>query len=139
MSYQIVYPYPAVMSIDADSFKDAVKFYAKLNYNYSINSLIIKDQSRYMRADLNYFNEGKKKKVGISLFPTVWPVEDDGRINMDMFPYTPTVTYDTKEYPATTYLEADFVPRIIANPVTVVANPLAVAPLLPPIVSGLYY
>jgi hypothetical protein len=137
MSYQIVYPYPAVMSIDAESFKDAVKFYAKLNYNYSINSLIIKDQSRYMRADLNYFNEGKKKKVGISLFPTVWPVEEDGRINMDMFPYTPTVTYDTKEYPATTYLEADFVPRIVANPVAVVASPLAVAPLLPPIVSGL--
>ena len=92
-----------------------------------------------MRADLNYFNEGKKKKVGISLFPTVWPVEDDGRINMDMFPYTPTVTYDTKEYPATTYLEAEFVPRIVANPIAVVASPLAVAPLLPPIVSGYFY
>lgn len=131
MSYQIVYPYPAVMSIDADSFKDAVKFYAKLNYNFAINSLIIKDQNRYMRADLNYFNEGKKKKVGISLFPTVWPVEDNGRINMDMFPYTPTVTYDTREYPATTYLEADFVPRIVTNPMAVVS------PLLPPIVSGL--
>jgi hypothetical protein len=34
MSYQIVYPYPAVMSIDAESFKDAVKFYAKLNSFY---------------------------------------------------------------------------------------------------------
>jgi hypothetical protein len=42
MSYQIVYPYPAVMTIDAESFKDAVKSYAKLNYNYAINSLIIK-------------------------------------------------------------------------------------------------
>jgi len=138
MSYQIVYPYPAVMTIDAESFKDAVKYYAKLNYNYAINSLIIKDQNRYMRADLNYYNDGKKKKVGISLFPTVWPVESDGRINMDMFPYTPTISYDTKEYPSTTYLEADFVPRIIpvGSPV-VVSNPTWSAPLLPPILP--YY
>jgi hypothetical protein len=141
MSYQIVYPYPAVMTIDAESFKDAVKFYAKMNYNYTINSLIIKDQSRYMRADLNYYNDGKKKKVGISLFPTVWPVEEDGRINTDMFPYTPTVTYDTKEYPSTTYLEADF-PRIVSTAVAVAPayypiNPITAAPLVPPMIGSI--
>jgi len=127
MNYQIVYPYSALMTINADNFKDALKKYAKLNYNYSINSLIITDQARHMRANLKYYNNGNANKVAISMVPTVWPVDKkgrltDGQIKTDLWPLTPQVTYDTKEYPATTYIEAaPFVPSII---------PMATMPLM---------
>ena len=118
MSYQIVYPYPAVMTINADNFKSAIKQYAKMNYNYSINSLIITDQTRYMRANLKYYNNGKANKVAISMAPTIWPTDKkgritDGQIKTDLWPLVPQVTYDTKEYPATTYIEGGFVPSIV--------------------------
>ena len=127
MNYQIVYPYSALMTISADNFKEALKKYAKLNYNYSINSLIITDQARYMRANLKYYNNGDANKVAISMAPTIWPVDKkgrltDGQIKTDLWPLTPQVTYDTKEYPATTYIEAaPFVPSII---------PMATMPLI---------
>jgi len=121
MSYQIVYPYPAVMAIDADNFKEAIKKYAKMNYNYSINSLIITDQQKYMKANLKYYNNGNANKVAISMGPTIWPTDSKGRLtngkmNLDFWPLTPQVTYDTKENPATTYVEGGFIPTIV--PVT---------------------
>ena len=129
MSYQIVYPYPAVMTINADNFKDAIKQYAKMNYNYSINSLIITDQSRYMQANLKYYNNGLANKVAISMTPTVWPTDKkgrltDGKIQTDLWPLVPQVTYDTKEYPATTYVEGGFVPAIVP------LNPLGIGTMI---------
>ena len=114
MSYQIVYP--ITMAIDADSFKDAVKQYAKLNYSANIASLVITDRQRYMRANLKYYTEGYKNKVGISLFPTVWPLNstDSLFIGPNTWPYTTQVSYDTKEYPKTTFVETPaFVPTIV--------------------------
>ena len=117
MSFQIVYPYPAIMTINADNFKQAIKQYAKMNYNYSINSLIITDQTRYMRANLKYYNNGNTNKVSISMTPTIWPLDKkgrltDGKIQTDMWPFTPQITYDTKEYPASTYVEGGLVPFV---------------------------
>ncbi len=130
MSFNIVYP--IAMTIDANSFKDAVKKYVKLNYDMSIQSLILTDQYRYMKANLNYFKNENKNKVAISLYPTVWPlsVNKEGKINTDFWPFTPQVSYDTKEYPATTYVNGPFVPKII--PLAPLVSPL------PPVVSGIY-
>ena len=131
MIYQVVYPY--VMSINADSFKNAVKNYVKMNQNLTLASLIITDQSRkYMKANLNYYNVDDKKKVSISLLPTIWPsvpllpsmpllpsvplgIKKDGEIvsPLNTWPYSPSITYDTKEYPSTTFIEGGFMPRII--------------------------
>ena len=112
MSFQIVYPIP--MAISADSFKDAVKQYVKLNYDVNIASLILTDQYRYMKANLKYYKDGPKDKVGISLFPTTWSADSSGALKPNMWPYSPQITYDTKEYPRTTYLESPvFVPSII--------------------------
>jgi hypothetical protein len=72
MSFQIVYP--IAMTINAGSFKEAVKQYVKMNYDVNIANIIITDQYRHMKANLKYYNEGSKTKVGISLFPTVWPI-----------------------------------------------------------------
>ena len=131
MSFNIVYP--IAMTIDADSFKDAVKKYVKLNYDMSIQSLIITDQYRHMKANMNYYNASGKNKVAISLYPTTWPlnVDKNGKINTDLWPLTPQITYDTKEYPSTTYINgANFMPKIVPLP------PL-LSPL-PPVVSGIY-
>lgn len=133
--FNVVYPY--AMTINADSFKDAIKQYVKLNYDMNIQSLIITDQMRYMKANLNYYKNSGKNKVAISMYPTIWPlsVDKDGKINTDLWPLTPQVSYDTKEYPATTFIEGvPFVPRIV--PLTPTLGPL-VSPL-PPVVSGLY-
>jgi hypothetical protein len=134
MIYQVVHPY--VMSINAESFKTAVKNYVKMNQNLTLTSLIITDQSRqYMKANLNYYNVNDKKKVSISLLPTTWPsvpllpsvplmplmptlplgIKKDGEIvsPLNTWPYSPSITYDTKEYPSTTFIEGGFMPRII--------------------------
>ena len=54
MIYQVIHPY--AMSINADSFKNAVKNYVKMNQHLTLTSLIITDQSRYMKANLDYYN-----------------------------------------------------------------------------------
>ena len=125
MLFQIVHP--VAMTINAESFKDAVKNFVKMNQNLTLSTLILTDQARYMKANLNYYNVADKHKVGISLFPTVWPlgVKSDGEIVTPLatWPYSPTISYDTKEYPATTFLEGSpFVPRII--PITPALGPL---------------
>jgi len=124
------------MSIDGDSFKEAVKNFAKLNYQMNLNSIILTDQARYMKANLKYYKNEDKQKVGISLYPTVWPltVQDDGRIMSpyNTWPYSPSITYDAKEYPATKFLDAStFVPRII--PLDPLIAPLgsAISPFSP--------
>ena len=126
MVYQIVHP--IVMSIDGNSFKTAVKNFSKLNYDLNLNSIIITDQVKHMNANLRYFNDGSKKKVHISMSPTTWPLPNYSNglisplnqwgapglyINSDkeiisplsQWPYSPEISYDTKEYPAETYLE----------------------------------
>ena len=113
MIYNIVHPY--AMAIPADSFKDAIKYYVRLNDRLSLENLIITDQTTHMKAHLKYYNEGNKKKVSMSLSPTTWPltIKDNGQIDspLNSWPYSPSISYDTTEYPATT-----FIPGIIPNP-----------------------
>lgn len=129
MIYQVVSP--VVMTIDGDSFKDAVKNFVKLNYSMNLANIIITDQYRtkYMKADLNYYSEGSKSKVGINLIATIWNVSDSGVLVPNVWPYSPTISYDTTEYPSTTFIDATFVPRII--PLAPLIDPLpALAPLV---------
>lgn len=159
MSFQIVYP--IAMTINADSFKSAVKQYVKMNYDVNIASIILTDQYRHMKASLNYYKEGPKDKVGISLYPTVWPMVGTNSIAIAQpsWPYSTEIRYDTKEYPRTTFVESPmFVPNIVSiNPLGSVFSGLSsvmsdvqpyseVAPFVPRIgpiaaVSGLvgYY
>lgn len=153
MIFQVVSP--ITMTIDGDSFKDAVKNFVKLNYDLNLSSIILTDQARYMQANLNYFKNESKDKVGIRLLPTVWPLgnislgdngfglntsiglsalaplalKPDGEVlsPLQMWPYSPTISYDTKEYEASTYLNVSpFVPRIIS-----------VGPVLGPLIDPL--
>jgi hypothetical protein len=146
MSFQVVYP--LTMAIDGDSFKDAVKNFVKLNYELNLASIIITDQTRYMRANLDYYNKDNKDKVGIKLLPTVWPLGGVMGVNtstneimspLNMWPYSPTISFDTTEYPRSTFLDVtNFIPRIV--PLVSTLGPLIspLGPLTPPLISGIY-
>ena len=67
MIYSVVYPYPSV--IDADSFKEAIKQYVKINHNVNINQMILSDKMNHVNADLNYYRKNNVDKVGINMYP----------------------------------------------------------------------
>jgi hypothetical protein len=142
MIYQVVHPY--VMSINAESFKDAIKNYVKMNHNLTLGNIIITDQARqYMKAKVNYYNVDDKRKANITLLPTIGPlgpslplgIKKDGEIfsPLNTWPYSPSITYDTKEYPSTTFIEGGFMPRIIPINSTI-GGPLGpLGPLVSPL------
>jgi|UniRef100_A0A6C0ED92 hypothetical protein len=67
MIYQVLSPFAS--TVNADSFKEAIKNFVKLNHNLNINDLIIKDQSRHMTAKINYYKKDGRNKVGINMYP----------------------------------------------------------------------
>ena len=67
MKFSIVYPHPAL--IDADSFKEAIKQYVKMNRDFNINQMIITDKMNHINADLNYYRKNNVDKVGINMYP----------------------------------------------------------------------
>jgi hypothetical protein len=145
MIYQVVHPY--IMSINADSFKDAIKNYVKMNHKLTLGNIIITDQARqFMKAKVNYYNVDNKRKANITLLPTIGPwgplgIKKDGEIfsPLNTWPYSPSITYDTKEYPSTTFIEGGFMPRIIPINSTIggpIGGPIgAIGPLVSPLSS----
>ena len=144
MLYQIVEPFN--MSINANSFANAVKHLVKMNQELKVRELIIGDEyDQYKKANLTFYNNNDKQKVAISLYPTVWPlgIKSNNEIYspLSSWPYSPSITYDTKEYPSTTFLTNSFIPKIV--PLTSSLNfPLTSSlnfPLNFPLTSSLNY
>lgn len=67
MIFNIVFPFES--TVYGDSFKEAVKNFIKLNHNLNITRMIIKDQSNQMEANINYYKQDGRNKVGINMFP----------------------------------------------------------------------
>ena len=67
MRFSVIYPYSSF--IDADSFKEAIKQYVKINQNVNINQMIISDKLNHVNADLNYYRKNNVDKVGINMYP----------------------------------------------------------------------
>lgn len=67
MIFQVVFPFES--TIYGDSFKEAIKHFIKLNHNFNITKMIVKDQSRQIEANLNYYKKDGRNKVGINMFP----------------------------------------------------------------------
>jgi hypothetical protein len=67
MKFSIVYPYPSL--IDANSFKEAIKQYVKINHNININQMILTDRLNHVNAELNYYRKNNVDKVGINIYP----------------------------------------------------------------------
>jgi len=60
---------PMVATIDGDSLKDAIKNFIKFNHTLNITEMIIRDQSNNVRANINYYKQDGRNKVGINMFP----------------------------------------------------------------------
>ena len=67
MIYNIVSPFS--LSINADSYKEAVKNFIKINNSLNINRLIIKNKNEYMKAKIDYYTKLGRNKFGIKLMP----------------------------------------------------------------------
>jgi hypothetical protein len=67
MIFQVVFPYNE--TIYGDTFKEAIKNFVKLKHDLNIREIIIKDQTKQMRANLRYYNQNGVDKVGINMFP----------------------------------------------------------------------
>jgi len=100
MIYQIVYPFS--YAISGETMKEAIKNYAKYNYDMNINKLIVTDQIRHMKAKINYYNDNNNnKKVKISMKPTFWngvgfDSQNRLRIPGTEWPNTPEVNFDPR-------------------------------------------
>ena len=67
ISYQVVQPF--YYTLTADTVNSAIKSFVKLHHDLNINSIIIKDQSKHIQANLRYFTEDGRNRVGINTYP----------------------------------------------------------------------
>jgi hypothetical protein len=67
MIFQVVYPFET--NIYGDSYKEAIKNFIKLNRDLNITRMIIKDKSRQIEANFDYYTYDGRNKVGINMFP----------------------------------------------------------------------
>jgi hypothetical protein len=62
---------PVVSYINGDTLADALKTYVKINYAQQIRNLIVSDQINKYNADVKYYRENNKNKIGIKITPDV--------------------------------------------------------------------
>jgi len=67
MEFQIVFP--VVSTVLGDSFKDAIKYYIETNRAFDINQMILQDRMNRMQANIRYYDEDGRRKMGINMFP----------------------------------------------------------------------
>jgi hypothetical protein len=67
MIYQIISPF--AYTINAETYKEAIKNFINFNREMNINKIIITDQTNHMEARLNYYKYDGRNKVGINMFP----------------------------------------------------------------------
>jgi hypothetical protein len=67
ITYQVVQPFYYTLS--ADTVNSAIKSFVKIHHDLNLNSIIIKDQSRHIQANLKYFSQDGRNRVGINTLP----------------------------------------------------------------------
>lgn len=67
MIYQVISPMTAI--IEGDSYKEAIKNFVKINYALNIQNMIIKDRQNHYKANINYYKEDERNKIGITIYP----------------------------------------------------------------------
>ena len=61
---------PIVASIVGDSLKEAIKNFVKVNYANQFRNFVIADQVHKYNANINYYKQNNKSKIGINITPT---------------------------------------------------------------------
>ena len=81
MIYKIVSPFE--YEIEGDTYTTAIKDFIKLNHDLRINQMIFKDQQKYMMANMNYYRQNQKNKIGIDTYPLNYiPIINNNMPNM---------------------------------------------------------
>jgi hypothetical protein len=65
--FRVVHPF--VTTVDGDTYMDAIKNFVKLNHNLNVSELIMTDQNRYWKANINYRVNDIRNRVGINVTP----------------------------------------------------------------------
>lgn len=140
MIYQIVHPFS--YAISGETMKDAIKNYAKYNYDMNINKLIVTDKINHMKAKINYYNDdNNNKKVKISMKPTFWNgVGFDShnrlRIPGTEWPNTPEVNFDPRPVLPPRALFYPPQPQPVIRPVVRYNVPVVPQPIVQPVVQS---
>jgi hypothetical protein len=109
MIFNIVSPITA--TIDGYSFKDAIKNFVKLNHDLKLSQMIITDQKQNIKANINYYREDSRNKVGIKMVP---------------------VGFD---YPLPLVLNDSYIPpRVIDTSSIIPLSPIPLSPIMAPFV-----
>ena len=62
---------PVVATIEGDTMKEAIKNFTKINYLYQYNNLVIANANRQYNANIDYYKQNNKKKIGIKITNSV--------------------------------------------------------------------
>jgi len=65
MIFQILSP--IVTSIEGDSLKEAIKNFVKVNHAYQFRNFVLADQVNKYNANINYYRQNNKNKIGINI------------------------------------------------------------------------
>jgi hypothetical protein len=138
MIYQVVYP--ITTSIYGDTFKEAIKNYIKLNHNLNISQMVVTDQTNHMQANIKYYQQDGRNRVGINMFPTsnTWPsmmvVNNDTYVPQNIMPIPSVAAVVTAPSPfmplQTNVINSSFFPLSPISPVS------PFVPLVPRIYDG---
>ena len=95
---------PIVTTIDGDSLKEAIKNFIKFNHRLNITNMIIKDQQNHINANIEYYKQDGRNKVGIDMYPISYPFVNN-------YVQTPTMMSPN------VYPNAPFIPTVIKIPI----------------------
>lgn len=115
MEFKIIFPFESI--IYGDSFKEAIKNFIKINHNLQVTKMIVTDQSRNIEAQVKYYQEDGRNKVGINMFPVGYnyPV--------------PIVTNDT-------YVPPRYTDSLIASVLPMSPmSPMSIGPFIPTVIN----
>jgi len=91
MIYNIVSPFQ--YEIQGDDYTTAIKNFVKLNHDLQIHQMIIRDRQKYMMANMRYYKQNQKNKIGIDTYPLNYiPI-----INNNNMPYNMFIKINTKK------------------------------------------
>lgn len=87
--FTVVSPY--TVKIDAGNLHDAMKSFAKQYYHLKINDFIIKDYMNHYKANLKYFKNDGRTRIGINVNPWTGPIVPGPLISQNVLHYTPPI------------------------------------------------
>ena len=127
MEFKIIYPLESL--IYGDSFKNAIKNFIKINHNLQISKMIVTDRTRNMQAQIKYYQEDGRNKVGINMFPVGLdqpiPIVTDSNTYIppryvspsnSMLPFSPLVNSILPLSPLSPLITMPFIPTVINIP-----------------------